>query len=293
MNSVKDSHARIRKLIGDVTPEQLVHVESFTGVNVGVFIPSTGHCLYAISADHTHPSYSFYYSYNNKSRMIVDGKIVQSRPGYISALSPGVKHSELPAERFIRFYAILIDPDFFMQHAAIYKKEIRPEMLKYIKMPEQLMPCIRNFMVETSEKTAGSDEVVQSLEVQIVHHILRSIFSIRINSGKITERADIDYVVEYINDNFACEFTLDDLASKIALSRSHFSRLFKKETGYTLQNYIIKVRLERAKLLLTRGNVSITEIAHKCGFSSSAHFTSSFVKNIGVRPSVYRKDASM
>jgi AraC family transcriptional regulator len=225
--------------------------------------------------------------------MSVNGKTMQTRAGYISALAPGVKHQELPAESFTRFFAVLIDPKYFLKQAAVYKKEISQEMLAYIKLPEQLLPCVKNFMAEVSAPADGSQEVIRSLEVQIAHHILRAIFSIRVNAEKITERADIDYVVEYINDNYAYPFSLEELADKIALSKSHFSRVFKKETGYTLQDYIVKVRLDRAKLLLYRGSQSITEIAHACGFSSSAHFSSAFGKHVGVKPSVYRKDASL
>ncbi len=287
----EDKHSIIRKFVGDVTPEQLVHVESFTGLNIGIFTPSTGHCFYAISEDHTHPSFSFYYSYSKKIKMSINGKIFQSKNGYISALPPDIRHHEIPSESFIRYFALLIDPEFFLKHAALYKKVISPDMIKYIKLPEQLIPCMKNFMAETSIEAAGSEEIIRSLEIQIVHHLLRAIFSISVNTGIITERADIDYAVEYINNNYANQVTLEDLAGKIALSKSHFSRVFKKETGYTMQDYIIKVRIDRAKLLLRRGNKKITEIAHSCGFSSSAHFTSAFIKNMGIQPSIYRKDS--
>lgn len=293
MNTSTDKHKMIRSLVGNVTPEQLVHVESFTGINMGVFIPSTGHCFYAISEDHTHPAFSFYYSYDKKISMKVDGKTVHSRPGCISALPNDVKHHEIPVEKFTRYIAILVKPDFFYKHAALYKREITPELIKYIRIPEMLLPAVRQFMVEVSSANEGSAEVIASLEVQIVHHLLRSIFSIRQDTGILTERADIDYVVEYINDNFAQQFTLEEIAGRIALSKSHFSRVFKRETGYTMQDYIIKVRIDRAKMLLLRGNSKITEIAHACGFSSSAHFTSSFVRHVGVQPSVFRKEIPM
>lgn len=293
MKKSADKHSVIRNFVGDISPEQLVHVESFTGINIGIFIPSTGHCFYAISEDHTHPAFSFYYSYDKKISMKVNGKTVHSRPGYISALPDGIKHHEIPTEKFTRYIAILINPEFFYRHASFYKKKITPELIQYIHLPEMLLPAVRQFMIETSLNNEGSPEVIASLEVQIVHHLLRSIFSIRQDSGIITERADIDYVVEYINDNYSEQITLEDIAGKIALSKSHFSRVFKRETGYTMQNYIVKVRIDRAKMLLMRSNTKITEIAHECGFSSSAHFTSAFVKHVGVQPSVFRKDITL
>lgn len=289
MKKNPDRHDMIRRLVGDVTPEQLLHVESFTGINIGVFIPSTGHCFYAISENHSHPSYSFYYSYDKKISMKVNGRIVHSRHGYISGLPADVKHHEIPAESFTRYIAILIDPAFFLQHASIYNMKITPEMIQYIRLPELLIPSVRQFMMETNMPNAGSAEVIASLEVQIVHHILRSMFSISSSIDIITERSDIDYIIEFINDNYSCHFSLEDIAGRIALSKSHFSRVFKKETGYTLQDYIIKVRIDRAKLLLLRGNTKITEIAHTCGFSSSSHFTSAFVKHVGIQPSVFRR----
>jgi AraC family transcriptional regulator len=288
MRKVPSFDAIIR-FVGPATPDQLEHVESFVGEHIGIFIPCTGHCLYALTEDHTHPAFSFYYSYDKKMKMSVGGKIVRSRPNTVSGLPPDVKHHEIPLETFTRFFAILIDPEFFTRHGALYGKQITPLMLATFPLPEQLLPCVKLLMAEISARNPGSPEIIRSLETQITHHLLRSILSLPVSCEKISQREDIDYIVEYINDHYNQSITLDDLAAKIALSRSHFSRLFKRETGFTLQDYIIKVRLERARLMLANSSRKIIEIAHQCGFSSSAHFTAAFSKYAGIQPSAYRK----
>ncbi|MGN1105127.1 MAG: helix-turn-helix domain-containing protein, partial [Huintestinicola sp.] len=63
---------------------------------------------------------------------------------------------------------------------------------------------------------------------------------------------------------------------------------FKNETGVTPIEYLIGIRLERAKTMLKRKSISVTEIAMNCGFGSSAHFSSCFQSRVGISPTEYR-----
>lgn len=279
---------KIKTLIGNVRPEQLVHVESFIGDRIGVFIPSTGHCYYSVSENHTHPSYSFHYSYEKAVRISLNGKVETSKKGRISCIPPSLPHNEIASEQFTRFIALLIDKDFFEEQCAVY--EYRPDMntLTDAALPENLMPCIKQFMIEASGNAPGSRELIRALEMQITHLLLRSLCNVPINTVKISQRADIDYVVEYINDNYAKPLYAEELAETIAMSRSHFSRVFKKETGMSVQAYIVTVRLARARLYLAKEDKKLTEIAYLCGFSSSAHFSACFSKKFRMTPSQFR-----
>ncbi len=289
-NEQFSENAIINKFVGNATPEQLINVESFIGNKMAVFIPCIGHCFYSISNNHTHPSFTFYYSYDKKIKMAVGGKIHKALPGFISGLAPDIEHHEIPSEHYIRFIALCVDKNFFLEHCAIYNRPVTSEMLSYIKLPEQFLPSVKNFMIETSCRNESSNEVIRAIEIQIIHLLLRSLFSVKIDSAIITERADIDRIVEHINDHFAEEINLENLAEMAAFSKSHLSRLFKRETGLTIQDYIIKVRIGRSKIFLRRADMKLTEIAYKCGFSSSSHFTASFVKHVGIQPSLYKKD---
>ena len=73
------------------------------------------------------------------------------------------------------------------------------------------------------------------------------------------------------------------------VSSTTFNRLFKRETNMTPAEYVIMIRIEKSKKLLRRNDYSITEIALKCGFNSSAHFSSSFHSFTQKTPTGYRQ----
>ncbi|MCH1978147.1 AraC family transcriptional regulator [Lawsonibacter sp. OA9] len=94
---------------------------------------------------------------------------------------------------------------------------------------------------------------------------------------------------QYINDNFYKPITVDDIADYASLSRYHFSRIFKKDTGFSPHQYLINVRLRHARELLSSDSASLDTIAMTCGFSSTSHFISVFKKETGVTPVMFKK----
>lgn len=94
----------------------------------------------------------------------------------------------------------------------------------------------------------------------------------------------IAYIQAYLTENLS----LDAMATEVGMSRFYFCRLFKKSTGITPYQYLIKCRIERAKVLLRQRKLSITDIALEVGFSNQSHFTKHFKRLIGTTPKVYR-----
>jgi AraC family transcriptional regulator len=88
---------------------------------------------------------------------------------------------------------------------------------------------------------------------------------------------------------FSCDLSLQALANESGYSRVHFVRMFKAATGYTPHNYLLNLRLERARELLKNPSPSLIDIALDCGFSSHSHMSRLFHKSVGVTPSAYRR----
>lgn len=98
-------------------------------------------------------------------------------------------------------------------------------------------------------------------------------------------------VKEYIAANESAEIAIADLASLTGYSSVHFTRMFKKSTGQTPREYLIRHRIGKAKQLLTNTDLLITEIAYQSGFGSHAHFTTQFHRLTGVTPQLYRSQS--
>jgi AraC family transcriptional regulator len=95
-------------------------------------------------------------------------------------------------------------------------------------------------------------------------------------------------IVQHIDAHLSEPMSVEELASLAKLTRSHFSRAFHRMTGAPPQRFIIKRRICRARDLLTVGNESIADIASSTGFSSQAHLSTVFLREVGTTPARYR-----
>ncbi|MDG4850740.1 helix-turn-helix domain-containing protein, partial [Peribacillus frigoritolerans] len=130
-----------------------------------------------------------------------------------------------------------------------------------------------------------SEEIITSLLFTILTLIVRKIYGYQISPEKSTP----EKVSDYIKGNFQRDLTLDEIASSVHLSPYYLIRIFKEKEGLSPIQYLIKIRLEEAKRLLTTSNLSIQEIASNVGYSNPNYFNIVFKKFTGYSPGKYRK----
>lgn len=99
-------------------------------------------------------------------------------------------------------------------------------------------------------------------------------------------------VYEYVQKNFTEKITLEDVSSVASMTSISFNRFIKKRTGKTFVNYINDIRIGYAARWLVEKDMSISEIAFKCGFNNIANFNRSFKSIKNRTPSQYRDDFS-
>lgn len=98
-------------------------------------------------------------------------------------------------------------------------------------------------------------------------------------------------IKQYIEQNyFREEFSLIEVAHYINLSPQHVSRMFKKETGVTLVDYLTKIRINKAIELFHNDELKMYEIAEMVGYATQHYFSSVFKKEMGISPLEYRKN---
>ena len=95
-------------------------------------------------------------------------------------------------------------------------------------------------------------------------------------------------VTEFIGDNYGRDIKLAELAQVAGMSSFHFAREFKRTTGTTPHQYLIKFRIERAKTLLAKRDLPLIEVSLRSGFSHQSHFTRLFRRVTGTTPHSYR-----
>ena len=121
--------------------------------------------------------------------------------------------------------------------------------------------------------------------ISILYNILHKL------SGSGSFQPDIlSHAVKYLETNFSCpDITNKFLADLCNISEVYFRKLFSRTYGVSPRQYIIDIRINKAKQLLTDGVLNITAISEQCGFASPYHFSRLFKEKTGLTPSEYMK----
>jgi len=96
----------------------------------------------------------------------------------------------------------------------------------------------------------------------------------------------------FIDNNFAGNIDVDNIADQACFSKFHFIRLFKTVYGKSPHNYLVWVRIGKAKKFLADG-ISVLDVSQRVGFDSPTSFTAAFKKMAGKTPSEYRSHAAV
>ena len=99
-------------------------------------------------------------------------------------------------------------------------------------------------------------------------------------------------VKQYIADNLSMKIQREELAKMVYLNPDYLSKLFHKQVGMTLGEYILEKRLALAKQLLINTDLSIADISQRVGITDASYFIRTFKKNLGVTPQQYRENGA-
>lgn len=129
-------------------------------------------------------------------------------------------------------------------------------------------------------------------EVMSLSLMLRHGAAVRENDGANPAAARLSGVLTHIGEHIDEDLRLEALATVAHMSTDAFRHFFKKALGVAPHQYILQKRIERAKRLLAQPRLPIAEIAYALGFSSQAHFSTSFRKFVGSSPKRYQNGSS-
>jgi len=283
-----DNFELIKSLIGEtVTEEDLKYVDCYVHNKLGLFIPSVGPCQYASRPSHTHPTYMFIIAFSLDSGKQLEPDIELKETHYLATvLSPHIPHDD---KALMHYYCILIDQGYFEEQYKMYTDE-KPEFnWKQFAICHDILKTLNTFAFEYSKKMQNADITLDAQTTIITHWLIRSILGENYDMRAISSNYAVARAEHYIEQHFSKNITVKYLAKIGNMSVSSFNRIFKKETNLTPIEYLIEVRIEKSKKLLRRKEIPITEIAMRCGFGSSSHFSACFSRLINITPSEYRK----
>ena len=128
--------------------------------------------------------------------------------------------------------------------------------------------------------------ITKSCVLQILHQLYRDQGDVGRPSPHY---AMIRKALRFIDDNLDGDLDLQSISQHLSMSPFYFHKVFTSEMGITPNKHVTRLRLEKAKRLLTNSDHSISDIALQCGFRSTSYFGYVFRKNTGTSPSVFRQ----
>lgn len=135
---------------------------------------------------------------------------------------------------------------------------------------------------------ASGDRLSEAACSQLLHRILCQLLLEDTGTVRDTDSC-ITQAIRYMNEHLFEQLSVAMVAEAVSLSPSHFSRQFKRHTGYSPYEYIVLRRLDKAKYMLTSTTLTVKEIAYHIGYNSEENFIHSFQKNVGISPGLFRK----
>lgn len=149
---------------------------------------------------------------------------------------------------------------------------------------------------ETSQLMSALKSAVRRAE-QVRHMRQIEEKKVMLYGDFLAEEGDIkgkyaEHAVNYIKAHYAESIGIADIASALAMSESHLSRVFKESMGYTLGEYLVNYRVSVACELLRDVNLRVSEVASKVGYGDQRYFSVVFRRIVGLTPNDYRAHAA-
>ena len=205
------------------------------------------------------------------------------RPGDIVLIDCREPHSYCTLDRSWEFYwfhfsgsrAYEVSAPFYERQGKLVRLQEASMTYQYIKK-----------VVRNGDAKSREDEIELSAYIQL---ILCEVIRQNIADTRSNRKSDeLESALAYIEEHFSDQLTVEAVADYVGLSKSYFSSMFKKETGFSPYDFIMNKRLNMAKELLKTSHDSVNNIAARVGFNSTANFIQTFRTKYDMTPRQYR-----
>ena len=250
-----------------------------------------------------HDHYEMVYVKKGNATFEIDGVEVNMMPNYVVIIKPQKSHKFVVktenCELIVLYFKLKAKKDVPGSHASLndfveYIEDEASGAYTYLKLGKKndIIYVMNRILRERMKYQVWGDFLSCLLIMELFVLLSRTLKqeweqSAKNRNLKLHELLNI--AKEYIDNNFAKDLTLSQVAKYIYLSDSYFAHSFKDKFGISPKSYILKVRIEEAKELLENTDLKIADVALSVGFSSQQRFNDIFRKYTEVTPLRYRQ----
>jgi AraC family transcriptional regulator len=183
---------------------------------------------------------------------------------------------------------LVLEPQYLTHVAYESIRVDRVELLPRFFQFDPVLQQISGLLAREIQSETNSQIYVDGLTTALSAHLVREYCTVKPvlnNYENGLSQRKLQQSIDYIQAHLSGDISLDDVAIITGMSRYYFCHLFKRSTGMSPYQYVIKCRIDRAKeLLLFRQDCSIADVAFQVGFGSQSQFTKYFKKWVGTTP---------
>lgn len=255
--------------------------------------------MFRDSRYHDHDFTELTYILSGKGQYLVEGNVYNVQAGDLIICNAGVHHHNIVTDGK--------EPtiEFFVGFTDYHLKDLPPNTMglkdsSYLlhtdtELRQSLSKLCYAMLAENETNQVGKYFMLKSYLIQFLLLIVRE------NAGPQPKQEGYNFdthyksyvvnqIVTYLDAHYNEKISLDRIAQNMYLSPVYISKIFKEETGESPINYLIKIRLEKAKDMLSAPKAeSIKTIANDVGYEDAYHFSKLFKKYYGISPLHYRK----
>lgn len=225
----------------------------------------------------------------------VDGKEFRLQGGDIFITFPNEKHGtgQSVEEKGTLYWfqvKLTLVNGCFLSYQNAEAETFLQSVLQISKRHFSIHSEFKNLLDQLFEVGREKSNELQKIKIySLATQILLSILDASAGEWGKNKSPEILKAVSFINKNLDQVITVEDLASHVHLSESHFKTKFKTEMGTSPADFVQRKKIEKSEDLLLEGKLNITEIAYSLGYPSSQHFASVFKKYNGKTPSDFKR----
>ena len=210
---------------------------------------------------------------NSEEHPIMSDTLICAKPGQI-------RHTRSP---FSCYYMHVI-----VKEGELYDTLISlPNFIKTDKK-EKYLALFKRFCKHYGNGTTSEELIANSVMLEIFYHLVTDAERTTSHEKiKNNNYAAIESTIAYIKENLTADLSLEMLAERAGFSAIYFHKCFKTSVGMTLREYVEAQRIKRATTLLAQSDMTLTQIAYECGFSSQSYFSYAFKRSMGMTPREY------
>jgi len=238
---------------------------------------------------HYHTSFEVHFIEKGFQIYECEGDIVRVDEGNFLILYPFAKHMSVSESLDTLKYAFT----FTLEETGGLGESVKREVLyKVAKTPSTISDSIKYISHEVERKEPFHAVLIENRIFECITHLFRAIEAIVISSAEAENSEDdprIHLLKQYIKDNIFRNLTVSELASYCRLSEKQTERIFERQMGCTVMEFVRKSRCAQIEKLLCDPLLSLKKISEIMNFNNEYHFNAFFKKYAGMTPGAYRK----